>query len=40
MDDKKAAYTSIEKLKKLDIVNVYPGHGEPFPGNFLTEVKE
>jgi len=40
MDDKKAANLSIEKLEKLNIVNVYPGHGEPFPGDFLTEVKE
>jgi glyoxylase-like metal-dependent hydrolase (beta-lactamase superfamily II) len=40
MDDKKAANISIEKLEKLNIVNVYPGHGEPFPWDFLTEVKE
>lgn len=40
MDDKKAANSSIEKLKKLNIVNVYPGHGEPFPWNLLTGVKE
>ncbi|MCC7551879.1 MAG: MBL fold metallo-hydrolase [Methanobacterium sp.] len=40
MDDKKAANLSIEKLEKLNIVNVYPGHGEPFPWDFLTEVKE
>lgn len=30
MDDKVEANASIEKLKKLNINTVYPGHGEPF----------
>jgi len=31
IDDQNAARTSIEKLKKLQIANVFPGHGRPFP---------
>ena len=31
MDDLAAANASIEKLKKLSIKTVYPGHGQPFP---------
>ncbi|NYB51778.1 MAG: MBL fold metallo-hydrolase [Methanobacteriaceae archaeon] len=38
MDDKVKAKESIEKLKKLNINQVYPGHGEPFPWTNLTEV--
>ncbi|MFC1865115.1 hypothetical protein ACFLYB_00160 [Chloroflexota bacterium] len=30
MDDKVSASVSIEKLLKLDIETVYPGHGKPF----------
>ena len=30
MDDVVRAQTSIEKLKKLGINTVYPGHGKPF----------
>jgi hydroxyacylglutathione hydrolase len=30
IDDKAAANASIEKLKKLEINTVYPGHGKPF----------
>ncbi len=30
MDDLRAAETSLEKLKILNIQNIYPGHGEPF----------
>jgi len=31
MDDLSAANASVEKLKKLRIKTVYPGHGKPFP---------
>ncbi len=31
MDDVETANTSVEKLKKLSINTVYPGHGKPFP---------
>ena len=31
MDDLSAANASVEKLKKLRIKTVYPGHGRPFP---------
>jgi len=31
MDDLTAANDSVEKLKKLKINTVYPGHGKPFP---------
>jgi hydroxyacylglutathione hydrolase len=31
MDDLAAANASFEKLKKLNIKTVYPGHGKPFP---------
>ena len=31
MDDISAANASVEKLKKLRIKTVYPGHGKPFP---------
>ena len=31
MDDLTTANTSVEKLNKLSIRTVYPGHGEPFP---------
>jgi hydroxyacylglutathione hydrolase len=31
MDDKAAANASVEKLKRLKINTVYPGHGKPFP---------
>jgi glyoxylase-like metal-dependent hydrolase (beta-lactamase superfamily II) len=30
MDDPAAANASVEKLKKLQITTVYPGHGKPF----------
>jgi len=30
MDDLSAANASVEKLKKLRIKTVYPGHGKPF----------
>lgn len=30
-DDESATSASLEKLKKLDITIVYPGHGKPFP---------
>jgi len=31
MDDLSAANASVERLKKLRIKTVYPGHGKPFP---------
>ncbi len=31
IDDYADFTSSIEKLKKLDIKTVYPGHGKPFP---------
>jgi hydroxyacylglutathione hydrolase len=31
MDDLETAHNSVEKLKKLSINTVYPGHGKPFP---------
>jgi len=31
MDDLSAANASVEKLKKLRVKTVYPGHGKPFP---------
>jgi glyoxylase-like metal-dependent hydrolase (beta-lactamase superfamily II) len=30
MDDREAANVSIEKLKKINIKTVYPGHGNSF----------
>ena len=30
MDDLDAAHYSVRKLEKLDIIMVYPGHGDPF----------
>ncbi|MDD1764106.1 MAG: MBL fold metallo-hydrolase [Methanobacteriaceae archaeon] len=37
IDDEAAAQASVEKLKKIDIKMVYPGHGNPFPWNLLAE---
>ncbi|MBU7015971.1 MAG: MBL fold metallo-hydrolase, partial [Theionarchaea archaeon] len=37
MDDLEAAHASVEKLKRLEINTVYPGHGKPFSMSFLTE---
>ena len=31
IDDSVAAHASVEKLKRLQINAVYPGHGQPFP---------
>ncbi|MDH5266973.1 MAG: MBL fold metallo-hydrolase [Candidatus Bathyarchaeota archaeon] len=31
IDDSVAAHASVEKLKRLQINTVYPGHGQPFP---------
>jgi len=31
MDDLTTANASVEKLNKLSIKTVYPGHGKPFP---------
>jgi len=37
MDDAVAANASVGKLRKLNIKRVYPGHGEPFPMEALSE---
>ena len=37
MDDLTAANTSVEKLNKLSIKTVYPGHGKPFPMKVFIE---
>lgn len=37
IDDKVAAYASVEKLKRLQINTVYPGHGQPFPMELFIE---
>ena len=36
MDDLAAAHASVEKLKRLEIYTVYPGHGKPFLMSSLT----
>jgi hydroxyacylglutathione hydrolase len=35
IDDPVAARASVEKLKRLQINTVYPGHGQPFPMELL-----
>lgn len=35
IDDSAAANASLEKLKRLEIKTVYPGHGKPFPLGLL-----
>lgn len=35
IDDERAAWDSVEKLKEMDINQVYPGHGDPFFWNSL-----
>jgi len=41
IDDSTAANASIEKLKKLKITTVYPGHGNPFSMElFMKEFKQ
>ncbi len=37
MDDPAAANASVEKLKRLKISTVYPGHGKPFPADMLIK---
>jgi glyoxylase-like metal-dependent hydrolase (beta-lactamase superfamily II) len=37
IDDKVAAHVSVEKLKHLQIITVYPGHGQPFPMEKFTK---
>jgi len=37
IDDQSAAAASLEKLKRLPITTVYPGHGKPFPFEALWE---
>jgi len=36
MDDLATANASVEKLKKLNIRTIYPGHGNPFPMEVFT----
>jgi len=36
IDDLAAANASVEKLKKLKVDTVYPGHGKPFPMELFT----
>jgi len=31
MDDSVAAAASVEKLKRMEVRTLYPGHGKPFP---------
>jgi hydroxyacylglutathione hydrolase len=35
IDDPAAASASIERLKRLKVNTVYPGHGKPFPGRLM-----
>lgn len=35
IDDPAAASASIERLKRLKIITVYPGHGKPFPAELM-----
>ena len=37
IDDKAAAYASIEKIKSLNINTVFPGHGKPFSMSSFTK---
>jgi len=37
IDNSDAAHASIEKLKKLQISTVFPGHGQPFPMELFTK---
>ena len=37
IDDKAAAQASVDKLKEMDINQVYPGHGNPFLWELLKE---
>lgn len=37
MDDEAAAHASVERLRRLNIGTVYPGHGRPFP---LTQLDQ
>ncbi len=37
MDDRTAAQASVAKLKRLNVRVVYPGHGQPFSLNQITE---
>ena len=39
MDDLAAAQTSVEKLRSLNIKIVYPGHGQPFSFERITETR-
>ena len=37
MDDRVAARASVEKLKRLNVETIYPGHGAPFSMNQLAD---
>ena len=38
MDDRAAAVASVDKLKRLNIVTIYPGHGSAFSGSELQNI--
>ncbi|NPV06892.1 MAG: MBL fold metallo-hydrolase [Anaerolineae bacterium] len=38
MDDREAARASVERLKRLPVRVVYPGHGKPFSGEELRQI--
>jgi hydroxyacylglutathione hydrolase len=40
MDDLTTANTSVEKLNKLSIRTVYPGHGKPFPMDMFLKTTD
>jgi hydroxyacylglutathione hydrolase len=39
IEDKEALSQSIKKLRQLDVETVFTGHGDPFPGNMLSQIK-
>ena len=39
IDDKATAHASIEKLKRLQVKTVYPGHGQPFPMELFLKTR-
>ncbi len=40
MDDLATAHASVEKLRRLEIKTVYPGHGMPFPMEHFIKISE
>jgi hydroxyacylglutathione hydrolase len=39
MDDQAAAKVSMEKLAGMNISTIYPGHGQPFSGKMLEQIR-